>query len=104
MQPVLLKKTDDRKLVIQWDDGTVQKIPFRMLRDACLCAVCNAKREQELKNPQPKGTLQVLSAAELTPLDILKMHPVGNYAYNIHFSDGHSSGIYTFEMLRTILE
>ena len=32
------------------------------------------------------------------------MHPVGNYAYNVHFSDGHSAGIYTFDLLRQIGE
>jgi DUF971 family protein len=102
MLPVALKKTENRNLTIEWDDKTVQEIPFRVLRDACLCAVCNAKREKELKNPAPKSTLNILSAAEVAPLDIVKMHPVGNYAYNIHFSDGHSTGIYTFEMLRGI--
>ena len=28
------------------------------------------------------------------------MQPVGNYAYSIHFSDGHNSGIYTLDYLR----
>jgi DUF971 family protein len=100
--PVALSKIDDDVLQIDWSDGRVQQIPFRTLREACLCAVCNAKREKELRNPAPKGMLNVLSASEVAPLDILKMHPVGNYAYNIHFSDGHSTGIYTFEMLRAI--
>jgi DUF971 family protein len=27
------------------------------------------------------------------------MRPAGNYAYGIEFSDGHSTGIYTFERL-----
>jgi DUF971 family protein len=27
------------------------------------------------------------------------MHPLGNYAYKIAFSDGHDTGIYTFESL-----
>lgn len=102
MLPVALKKTEDRKLLIEWDDGTVQEIPFRVLRESCRCAVCNAKREKELKSPPPMGALNVLSAAEVAPLDIEKMHPAGNYAYNILFSDGHSTGIYTFEMLRGI--
>lgn len=100
--PVDLNKTDDRCLMIEWDDGVTQKLPFRYLRDQCLCAVCNASREKEARNPVPKGSLKVLSAAEARPLDILKMQPVGNYAYSIHFSDGHSTGIYTFEMLRRL--
>jgi DUF971 family protein len=30
------------------------------------------------------------------------MQPVGHYAYSIVFSDGHSTGIYTFELLRML--
>ena len=101
MHPVDLKKTDNRELVITWDDGLVATIPFRVLRDRCQCAGCNEKRV----NPppeKPSNVLPILSAAEARPLLIDKMHPVGNYAYNVHFSDGHSAGIYTFEMLRNI--
>ena len=58
------------------------------------------KREKALASPEPAGALPVLSAAQARPLAIEQMHPVGNYAYNIHFSDGHSAGIFTFEMLR----
>jgi DUF971 family protein len=32
------------------------------------------------------------------------MKPVGNYAYTIAFSDGHDTGIYTFELLRELGE
>jgi DUF971 family protein len=56
-----------------------------------------ASGEKKLSNALP-----VLSIAETMPLDIVLMHPVGNYAYNIHFSDGHSSGIFTFELLRSL--
>lgn len=102
--PVALRKTENGELVIEWNDGWVQQLSFRSLRKSCRCAVCNAKRENEIRNPSPKGMLKVLSAAETAPLDIVKMHPAGNYAYNIHFSDGHSTGIYTFEMLRAMEE
>ncbi len=36
---------------------------------------------------------------EARPTTIERKRPVGNYAYNIAFSDGHDSGIYTFEFL-----
>ena len=35
---------------------------------------------------------------------IMGMKPVGNYAYGIEFSDGHDTGIYTFEYLRELGE
>ena len=46
--------------------------------------------------------LQVLSVAETVPLAVSQMRPVGNYAYNINFSDGHSSGLFTMDLLREI--
>ena len=44
----------------------------------------------------------MLSDAEAQPLRILGMQPVGNYAYSIDFSDGHDTGIYSFELLREV--
>jgi DUF971 family protein len=49
-------------------------------------------------------TLPVLSQSETLPLRIDRMEPVGNYAYNIHFSDGHNSGIFTFDLLYDLAE
>jgi DUF971 family protein len=48
--------------------------------------------------------LTVLSPAEARPLRPVGMKPVGNYAYGIAFSDGHSSGIYSLELLRALGE
>jgi hypothetical protein len=39
---------------------------------------------------------------EAQPLKITAMKPVGSYAYAIHFSDGHDTGIYTLEHLREL--
>jgi len=107
--PVELEKTEDRCLQIRWSDGVVQKTPFRKLRDNCRCANCIGKRTQainEASSTTPEGdkkltsSLPVLSHAQTIPLDIVKMYPAGNYAYSIRFSDGHSAGIFTFELLR----
>lgn len=101
LHPVELNKTDDRSLVLVWNDGVSHKISFQDLRKGCHCAHCNEERINPKPNP-PANQLTVLSAAEARPLDIEVMHPVGNYAYNIHFSDGHQAGIYTFDLLREI--
>jgi ATP-binding protein involved in chromosome partitioning len=100
--PVHLEKTDDRCLIIRWDDELEQKISFRKLRESCRCASCNDQREKSSQPQPPSSSLPILSAAEARPLDIVKMHPVGNYAYSIHFSDDHNTGIFTFEMLRSL--
>lgn len=44
----------------------------------------------------------MLPSAEIQPLRVVSMKPVGNYAYSITFSDGHDTGIYTFEQLREL--
>jgi DUF971 family protein len=105
--PVGLEKTGDRKLLIRWQDGTQQTVTFRELRQGCRCAHC-LEREREGESTTGGGQaklsnqLPVLSAAEARPLDIVKMEPAGNYGYKIRFSDGHSSGIYSFELLRAL--
>lgn len=99
--PTSLKLTDDRKLLIQWSDGRTRRYTTRALRDACPCATCREKRSAPPPDPM---SLPVLSKAELAPLTIAGMKPVGNYAYTIAFSDGHDTGIFSFELLRELGE
>ena len=87
------------QLHIEWSDGEARRYTVRELRERCPCATCREKRNQP---PQPANPLQVLSPAETRPLKIAAMKPVGNYAYAIDFSDGHDTGIYTLEFLRTL--
>lgn len=99
--PTSLKLTDDRKLLIQWSDGRTRRYAARALREACPCATCREKRSAPPPDPM---SLPVLSKAELMPLTIAGMKPVGNYAYTIAFSDGHDTGIFSFELLRELGE
>ena len=103
VHPVELEKTEDSNIVIVWSDDVRHEIPFSALRKGCHCAHCNEERINPKPAP-PANQLTVLSPAEARPLDIEVMHPVGNYAYNIHFSDGHQAGIYSFDLLRQIGE
>jgi DUF971 family protein len=86
-------------LRIVWSDGVEQLIPPISLRRACPCARCRA---QSLQPPAPANTLPVLAPAEARPMSIQKMVPIGNYAYGVEFSDGHNTGIYSYEYLRKI--
>ncbi|MFM9059820.1 MAG: gamma-butyrobetaine hydroxylase-like domain-containing protein [Planctomycetaceae bacterium] len=83
---------------IGWSDGRRAVFSPRLLRDACPCATC---REARAAPPKPH-LLPVLAPTEMRPLAITAMTPVGQYAYSIEFSDGHSSGIYTLEYLREL--
>lgn len=98
--PVELRRTDARELWIRWADGFEQRIPFFKLRKACPCATCREKASAD--QAKPTSLLLVITAAEAQPVQLLSMQPVGNYGYNIAFSDGHDSGIFTFEYLREL--
>jgi len=66
--------------------------------------MCRVKREKQ-DDRQPATlfpVLSVLTAAEVRPLRIDGMKPIGNYSYKIAFSDGHNTGIYSLEFLRTL--
>jgi DUF971 family protein len=99
--PAKLELADDNRLLIHWSDGQKRQYTIQQLRNACPCASCREKRTAPTK---PAGLLPVLSLEEARPLKMLGMKPVGNYAYSIAFSDGHDTGIYTFEFLRSLGE
>jgi DUF971 family protein len=99
-QPTKLEITAEDRLRIAWSDGMVREYTFRALREACPCATCREKR----KAPSSPALLPILSEADIRPLRITAMRPVGNYAYSIDFSDGHHTGIYTLESLREMGE
>lgn len=93
---------DAEALHIRWQDGRADRLPWRFLREHCPCANCRAA--EATSADEPAELLPVLSPAEAQPLRVLDMKPVGNYAYAIQFSDGHSSGIYSLEYLRRLGE
>ncbi|MFN0019512.1 MAG: DUF971 domain-containing protein [Pirellulaceae bacterium] len=97
--PTGLKLTDDHRLLITWSDLVTKAYRVRELRDACPCATCREKRNAPPADP---FALPLLSKVDLQPLRIQGMKPVGNYAYTISFSDGHDTGIFTFELLREL--
>lgn len=104
--PEAIERTGEFGLAIQWSDGQRLNYSAVKLRDGCPCATCKEKQRAKEAEKEKMGgkmlKLPVLSAGELQPLRILRMHPVGNYAYNIAFSDGHDSGIFTFDLLRQL--
>jgi len=98
--PTALQLNQQGALQIAWSDGQLRVYGVRELRDACPCATCREKRTAAAGAPAP--LLPVLKPEELRPLTIRGMEPVGSYAYQIDFSDGHDTGIYTLEWLREL--
>ncbi len=96
MYPESIALQQRKVLVIRWSDGQQMQYPAGLLRRECPCAHCLEKRE-----PTP-GQLPILQPEETVQVEITGVQPVGNYAYNIQFSDGHTTGIYTLEYLRRL--
>lgn len=100
--PAALDITKDRGLTITWADGAVSNYPVAYLRRMSPSADMKSLRDQMTKNPLtvlPSGTG---SGGATGPLTILDAQLRGNYAVWISFSDGHSTGIYSWEYLRQI--
>ena len=96
LQPTTLQLETADSLRIDWNDGQSRRYAVRELRENCPCATCREKRRAP---PAPPTELPVLSTAETQPLRITLMEPQGRYAYAIHFSDGHNTGLFTLEDL-----
>jgi DUF971 family protein len=101
MQPVALKLVSEDRLQIVWSDGQTREYPVRELREKCPCATC---RELRQAPPPADDGLTIITEAQTRPLRIVSMQPTGRYAYSIHFSDGHDTGIFTLESLREMGE
>jgi DUF971 family protein len=96
--PVKLLVEGSDRLVIEWSDSVRHVLSFAALRKSCPCAGCRMEREK------PPPLLPVIKPEEAQPSRPKAIEPVGRYAYQIHWKDGHDSGIYTFEYLRDLGE
>ena len=89
---------------ITWADHHASHYDFAYLRDECPCATCNDEREK-------KREFASAGPASASPAVLPMFRPkptakaataVGNYAIQITFSDGHATGIFSYDQLRTI--
>jgi len=95
--PVPVETTEDPsgRLVIVWDDGHRGQHAFRTLRERCPCALCVDEWTGEGR----------LDPSKIPPAIRPKaIERVGAYALKFTWSDGHTTGIYTFRYLREICE
>jgi len=76
-----------------WDDGHESVYGGHYLRCACPCAAC----VDELT-----GRKTLRDATVPPDVRAVRITPVGRYALNILWSDGHDTGIYSFETLRRL--
>ncbi|MBK9165469.1 MAG: DUF971 domain-containing protein [Acidobacteria bacterium] len=93
IEPLEIVEENDRELTIGWSDGTETRFTAAGLRRACPCAGCidewTGKKILDEKNVPDDLTIKHTSI-------------VGRYALNFHFSDGHDTGIFSFNFLRDL--
>lgn len=87
-----------QSLLLIWDDGHKGRITLKSLRDHCPCAGCQGETIL-LKTYRPPSQPDLPGKYTLTGAQ-----QVGSYAVGISWGDGHSTGIYTFETLRSLCE
>jgi DUF971 family protein len=90
----------DHGLTITWNDGRTSFYPIAYLRRNSPSAEAKDLREKLKTNPLT--VLPSSSARSPGPLVALDAELVGNYAIRIRFSDGHATGLYSWEYLRAI--
>ena len=80
--------SQSRVLEISFSDGARFRIPFELLR------VCSPSAEV-----QGHGPGQETVQTGKRHVDLVAIEPVGNYAVQPTFSDGHNTGLYSWDYL-----
>ncbi len=89
-------------LRITWSDGHASIYPVPALREGCPCALCKEKKKEpapaQAPAPRGGGALKMFVPA----VGLASLKPIGRYAIGFEFTDGHGTGIYSFDYLRSI--
>jgi DUF971 family protein len=95
---ITLNKTEGY-LEIIWNDDLVSQYPLGQLREACPCVECRGGHSNMGLEHAPDDILQLTPARSYS---VIGLKPVGNYAIQPTWDDGHATGMYTWEYLRLI--
>ncbi len=93
IEPTQIVEESDSALSITWSNETDSRYNAAQLRKACPCASCINEwtGEKVLKDENVAANISFASISI-----------VGRYALNFQFSDGHNTGIYSFNYLRQL--
>lgn len=97
MRPKQIKILKKENLFIQWNDEKESTISLKYLRDECPCASC--KGETILLKTYRPAKSQTFSPEMYL---IKSIETVGDYAVQIAWKDGHSTGIYSWDYLQAL--
>ncbi len=93
IEPRQIIEESDSEITINWSDETESKYNAAELRKACPCAGC-------INEWTGEKTLKTDTIAD--DLSFSSIAIVGRYALNFNFSDGHDTGIYSFQFLKQL--
>ena len=85
------------ELAIRWSDGEESYLPLEMLRRACPCAGCCGE-------PDALGHIDVprVSYDPARSFQLQAYNFIGGYAFQPVWGDGHSTGLYSYDLLRRL--
>jgi DUF971 family protein len=84
------------ELAIQWSDGTESYFGLELLRRACPCAACGGEPDVLGNVVRPEVSFTEGSFM------LAGFQIIGGYAVQPRWSDGHSTGLYSFQYLRRL--
>ncbi len=84
----IVLKQDSRKLLVEYDDGAHFELSCEYLR------VSSPSAEVQGHGPEQRVTVPGKAA-----VNIVAIHPIGRYAVQLQFDDGHNTGLYSWQTL-----
>ncbi len=83
-------------LETEWADEGVLRVMLHEVRKACPCALCEGLRAKQA------AQLQMITTDQTPSVDLADVVPVGNYALQFRWTDGHDTGLYTYSHLKQL--
>lgn len=84
------------ELAIAWSDGSENYIALEKLRHACPCANCQGEPDAMGRVIKPDVTYGPRA------FELLRFENIGGYAVQFTWGDGHSTGLYAYDLLRAL--
>lgn len=97
MKPKQIKIVDKDKIFFKWDDNANSTISLKYLRDECPCAGCKGETVLLKTYRPPKPSVFSPEMYKIKNIDV-----VGEYAIQVSWKDGHNTGIYTWDYIKTL--
>ena len=89
--PVDIAIDQERAVALTWPDGHLTHLPLPLLRERCPCAACERSR-------RAGGAVW---SGDADRLEIAGAELVGGWGLGLAWSDGHATGVYSWDMLRS---